>query len=385
MTEAHTTLQTALEQGEPLTLSLATLRPRTLLEWLAASDGAARMSIEDDDGRIVVEVSNGLVVGATAETADGLLQGRPAYERLRKVRTGLAHIEPLRFPSLANILVPVTELPEFHSVRPPAPNTAPDTVVIPLPAARPVHVPEATTPDPTMELELPPELVLAPVVPAPALDTPETTHGWDAAEPTVEAAMEVLEELEAEVAKTDEVVVPVSAVPVPEVASEPPSSRTRALGIWAAAAALALSLGVGGVALSLTEDGPETIAAPAETESSDDADMSFDLADIPDGDTSGDSDTRNEARTLARLARRQLRAGEAAEALTNARRAASLRRHLPYYQVLLGDTLRANGQRRAARRAYRRALRMRPDYAPAQRRLGRSATLASRLETSDHG
>ena len=80
---------------------------------------------------------------------------------------------------------------------------------------------------------------------------------------------------------------------------------------------------------------------------------------------------RLEARVLARTARAHLRRGERSEALRAARTAADLRRGLPYYQVLLGDALAANGERGAARRAYRRAVRLRPGYGPAVRRLGR--------------
>ncbi|HJL16101.1 MAG TPA: hypothetical protein RMH99_10605, partial [Sandaracinaceae bacterium LLY-WYZ-13_1] len=83
------------------------------------------------------------------------------------------------------------------------------------------------------------------------------------------------------------------------------------------------------------------------------------------------------ARALARQARRMLRRGQDRGALGRARRAARLRGHLPYYQVLLGDALAANGRSRAARRAYRRALRMRPGYRPARRRLQRATRSAA--------
>ena len=94
---------------------------------------------------------------------------------------------------------------------------------------------------------------------------------------------------------------------------------------------------------------------------------------------------RVEARRLARAARRALRRGHSERALRQARRAARLRGGLPYYQVLLGDALHANGQPAAARRAYRRALRMSPRYAPAVERLGDARNAALGHQVADRG
>ena len=80
-------------------------------------------------------------------------------------------------------------------------------------------------------------------------------------------------------------------------------------------------------------------------------------------------------------ARRLLRAGQPAQALETAREAARLRPGRSYYQLLLGDALAANGRRVGARRAWRRALRLRPGSAAATRRLGRGSRPVSPLAT----
>ena len=51
--------------------------------------------------RIFVEVGNGLVVGAKAQSPSGNIAGQAAYELLRELTTGTVKVEPLRFPGLA--------------------------------------------------------------------------------------------------------------------------------------------------------------------------------------------------------------------------------------------------------------------------------------------
>ncbi|MGE3633869.1 MAG: hypothetical protein AB7P00_28470, partial [Sandaracinaceae bacterium] len=95
----------------------------------------------------------------------------------------------------------------------------------------------------------------------------------------------------------------------------------------------------------------------------------------PVDEASEDAERRNDtarARSLARQARQALRRGDRDRAVSLARQAVRLRRGVAAYHTVLGDALSARGERAAARRAYRRALRLRPRYAPAQRGLRRT-------------
>lgn len=118
-----------------------------------------------------------------------------------------------------------------------------------------------------------------------------------------------------------------------------------------------------------------TVAADRESRDAEDAASDNVLEDVDDAleDEPPASARHTRARALAREARVFLQRGRAQRALRRAQRAARLRWHLPYYQVLLGDALAANGQGVEAQRAWRRALRMRPGYQPAVRRLERQA------------
>lgn len=334
-------VQEASIRGVVLALAVADLKPRRVLEILAEGGLSHRVSIQYDGGCITVEIGNGLVVGAEARLDGETLTGRQAYALLRKLDEGSMRVEPLRFPSLANILQPVAELPDlFDSVPPPA--VGDPTVELLLPEARPIH----QTPDPTARTQLPEPLsaaILAMPDPPPVPDL-ELPQG------------------------------PAEAI------GEAPTSA-RALVPAAAAAALLLLLGVSavGVALGASSDAgsPPVIARviapiePVEPTLRDEGELGEVDLELTLDEVERHA-ARLEARELARTAREHLHRGERAPALRAARRAAELRGSLPYYQVVLGDALTANGQRPAARRAYRRALRLRPNYEPALRRLGRA-------------
>ncbi|HBQ10312.1 MAG TPA: hypothetical protein DEF51_03655, partial [Myxococcales bacterium] len=178
MTEAA--LEAAILAGEPVVLSLTEIGPTRILERLAEDGGSYRVIVDSLFGDITVEVGTGLVVGAVADKNGERLQGRAAYALLRKTSTGDAAVEPLRFPSLANILEPVHALPDLMraSSRPPGP---PDTVEVTLPARGLTHE------NITQELELPPEWETGPGLSsawksasaptrAPSLTNPELTR-----------------------------------------------------------------------------------------------------------------------------------------------------------------------------------------------------------------
>jgi Tfp pilus assembly protein PilF len=76
------------------------------------------------------------------------------------------------------------------------------------------------------------------------------------------------------------------------------------------------------------------------------------------------------ARALAGLARLYLRHGRGAEARRLSSQLVEPQPSSPGAQVLHGDALRATGNRPGARAAWHRALRARPGYGPAKRRLG---------------
>ena len=411
MTEAA--LEAAILAGEPVVLSLTEIGPTRILERLAEDGGSYRVIVDSLFGDITVEVGTGLVVGAVADKNGERLQGRAAYALLRKTSTGDAAVEPLRFPSLANILEPVHALPDLMraSSRPPGP---PDTVEVTLPARGLTHE------NITQELELPPEWETGPGLSsawksasaptrAPSLTNPELARDEPAAASDRAASDRTASHRTAsdhtasdrtasdraasdrtERDQTERV-----AVSVPKPASSKPASRRRA---WLAAGAAAVAVAVAGLAFALThadgstpsaiEPGPAVATDLSPSSEPVDA-LAFDDGDDDATDAEPADEAREgrrvEARRLARAARRALRRGHSERALRQARRAARLRGGLPYYQVLLGDALHANGQPAAARRAYRRALRMSPRYAPAVERLGDARNAALGHQVADRG
>ncbi|GAB5543367.1 MAG: hypothetical protein SangKO_031270 [Sandaracinaceae bacterium] len=399
MTEAA--LEAAILAGEPVVLSLTEIGPTRILERLAEDGGSYRVIVDSLFGDITVEVGTGLVVGAVADKNGERLQGRAAYALLRKTSTGDAAVEPLRFPSLANILEPVHALPDLMraSSRPPGP---PDTVEVTLPARGLTHE------NITQELELPPEWETGPGLSsawksasaptrAPSLTKPElardepATASRAASDRTASdrAASDRTASDRAARDQTERV-----AVSVPKPASPKPTRRRA----WLAAGAAAVAVAVAGLAFALThadgstpsaiEPGPAVATDLSPSSEPVDA-LAFDDGDDAATDAEPADEAREgrrvEARRLARAARRALRRGHSERALRQARRAARLRGGLPYYQVLLGDALHANGQPAAARRAYRRALRMSPRYAPAVERLGDARNAALGHQVADRG
>lgn len=348
MSEAERMVAEAAERGVVLTLTARELHPQRVLELLAESGRSHRVTIESSLGAITVELGNGLVVGAEAELAGTKLTGRQAYATIRDVDGAAVRIEPLRFPSLANILQPVAQLPDLERTATLPPAAGDDTIELTLPEARPVHPPpmpeETTVVEPrTIEMELPADAEELEVSPRPV-------------PPPVPAPVMVAPALPA----------------TREHVLEAPASRARGLKIAVAAAAVLLLVG-GATGLLLPSSGEAArvsaaVPVPVTAEAPDrEVGVDLDLSD----EAPAVSDDLAEARALARTSRQLLRDGDRAAALATARRAAALRGGMPYYQVLLGDALRANGQRAAARRAYQRAVRLRPGYGPAVRRLQR--------------
>ena len=354
MSEIERLVGEAAGRGATLTLSVDELRPQRVLEILAEAGCSHRVRISSSAGSITIELGNGVVVGAEAELAGQALSGKEAYARIGQIADGEVHVAPLRFPSLANILEPVAQLSELTALGPALAGE--DTIEVALPQARPFH-PPAVSELPTLELALLPE----------EQTVVELDARCSAPVPFVDDATEVLPPRRRRVART----------PVRRAA--PGLGR----GVALVGAAAALAIGSIGAAWSMTsaEASPEIPAiapvaaspVPVSTLSTEEVDM-----DLSQGPTRGPA----EARTLARAARASLRAGDAPGALAAARQAATLRGGRPYYQVLLGDALRANGQRAAARRAYRRAIRLRPGYRPALRRLQRRRAGRTRATVS---
>ena len=365
--ESEDALRQAVSQRRPISLGLSEIGAQRLLEILAASGSSHRVTVEGISTTVTIEIGNGLVVGARTEHEGGPV-GREAYALLRTTRRGEVHVQPLRFPSLANILEPIEELPEIAVFSSGPPPLGTETIELVLPEARSL----------TVELDLD--------------DVDDGVDDGDdlgaRATPIELPSVEI--ELPPMTAKRQIRPPRLIAAIAPVVVATPSASRRWP---WlAAAAVIMLGLGTAGWATlspsfegeAIALDPGPTVARTAEpddeaSEPADDAEREA-AADEDEGAVNGErSDTRAQARALARRARRLLRHDRDAAALTAARRAARLRQGMPYYQVLLGDALAANGHRAAARRAYRRALRLHPGYRPAQRRLGEaSSPLASR-------
>lgn len=345
MTNAETQLQDALRSAEPVTLSLAEIGARGLLETLAADGGSYSVRVESLIARIEIEMGNGLVVGARAQRDGGTVEGREAYVLLRRIRSGTAEVTPKRFLSMANVLEPIAALPDLGllSSRPPVGES--DTIELELPEARPPVPPPAQV---TEEIDLPPEL-LAPRPPVRVIAPP-------AIAPAVIAPA---------------VVAPAIAPPPLRRRAPAPAAKPSRRG-WAIAAAMLLAVsGLATVAVAALGAREPEIATPAPIEAPRVIEAPAPVAADEDAadEEPAEEVSHVEARTLAREARSLLRQGRPRAALWRARRAAQLRRGVPYYQLVLGDALAANGQEPAARRAWRRALRLRPSYRAAAARL----------------
>lgn len=331
----------AAERGTSLTLDVAELAPKRILEILGQGGRSHRMTLELDGGSITVEIGNGLIVGATARLDGESLSGKAAYARIRGVTEGTIQIEPLRFPSLANILEPTCDLPDLGSA---APLPGEPTIELALPEARPDHQDEPRTVeldlDDVPEREEAPKALAVPPPPPPAALPP--------------------------------------TLPPTRIRTAPPQRHAWVRWGLASVAAAGL-LGFVGLALALAPRADEAQTAPGPTAT---APTEVGVEEPADEHEAGEVDMdlsprdvsraqRQRARDLARRARAAIRDGERQQALTAAREAADLRGGLPYYQVVLGDALRLNGRRAAALRAYRRAVRLRPGYTPAMRRIER--------------
>ncbi len=315
MTDPTTALLTTLHDDQPVDLPLARLGARGLLEALANDGGSYWVRFDSALADVEVEIGNGMVMGARARRDEDVVEGREAYVLLRRIRRGRARVEPRRFLSLANVLEPIGSLPHLGGG-----SSAPPPRSLP-----------------SVEIELPVELATVPA--------------------------------------TREIVLPERRVapPVcPQARVEPSKSPKRGR-TWLAAGGAALALvGLAAVALARRPaNGESQTPIPVVAASPQRVDVPAPAAEEEQTDAAATAspDAPN-PRALARTARRLLRSGHARAALRRARAAARLRRGLPYYQVLLGDALAANGRDVAAHRAWRRALRLQPGYAPAERRLG---------------
>lgn len=339
----------SLRQGRQARFPASELAPQRAIEILADLPASYRVEVRSREAMIVIEVGKGLVVGARAQRADSETVGQAAYAQLSTVGDAEVSIEPLRFPTLANILQPVRELPAVllpHASE----RTNPDTVEVPLPLARPNH-----RFDPTEEIDVPPAMLTRGKRPAPPPRMPSEPPAA-LKRPPAAALVQTTE----------------------SIASSAKRSVTRHIRGRRLPAAAAVALVVAGSAIvtaAAWSEEPEAVqavpVASTATTIEEVGETEAPTADAPVEPPASSSERRSEASHLAREARRMLQEGQHREALSAARRAASMRSHLPYYQVLLGDALRANGNPRAARRAYRRALRMRPGYRPAVRRIRR--------------
>lgn len=339
----------SLQEGRPARFRASELAPRRAIEITADLPASYRVEVRSHEVVIVIEVGKGLVVGARAQRSDSETIGQAAYAQLSTVRDAEVSIEPLRFPTLANILQPIRELPA--ALLPHASERAnPDTVELPLPLARPNH-----RFDPTEEIDVPAAILTKGKRPAPRpqVPPPRPTALRRAQAPTAVSATES------------------NATPARRSVARPIRGRRLAAGV---AVALVVAGSAVVTAASWSEE-PEAVRAVSlastATTIEEVEETEAPAVDAPVEPPVSSNERRSEASHLAREARRMLQEGQHREALSVARRAASMRTHLPYYQVLLGDALRANGNRRAARRAYRRALRMRPGYRPAVRRIRR--------------
>jgi hypothetical protein len=327
MTENPSFLEPLVE-GKSVAVPLDVFPPEQVLRSLNGHALPVRVTIEDRDATLALDVGNGFVMGAEREGGSAA----DALERFLGMEGGVAEVAPTRFLQLANLICPIEKVL----------------------GEKCAYVTKTLRVNPTVPREIPLK------DPDPARDAECDRWSFASSDEVEEAEPESSRRSVRELSETDIVL---------------PESGGRWT-TWVIAAACLLALAVGAIGGLWAADADA--AGPVQREKA---------VGIGPLDTSprapavepeagpvapaavADADAL--AATYVSRIRRLMRAGERVEALQLAERAVLESPGHREVQLVLGDTRFANGQRAGARRAWRRALRLSPGWRAAARRLER--------------
>jgi cytochrome c-type biogenesis protein CcmH/NrfG len=195
LAEPETALASRADVKAPFDTRLETMGPARCLRALSACGHALRVAVQNPRAEITVDLSDGLVVGASGRAlgdAPKTFEGPNALAALLLLGSGRVHVEAVDQPASANVMAPVdvalnmadSETPPIApsipvagtvSIHPPfqgAPPEPPREVVAPIPVAPtiPIHAPAG--PAPRVALLPVPEITPAAVDAPPTVPVP---------------------------------------------------------------------------------------------------------------------------------------------------------------------------------------------------------------------
>lgn len=141
--EPDRALQVAAEAGSPLELRLESLGPARALRAASACSRALRMTVQNPRLEVVIEFSEGLLVGARATVQDAsaqVLEGPAALAALLMLGTGKVTITPTQSPRMLNIMSTVGTALDLAESEPRA-----MTPSVPYLPSAPLGLPQETT------------------------------------------------------------------------------------------------------------------------------------------------------------------------------------------------------------------------------------------------
>jgi tetratricopeptide (TPR) repeat protein/DNA-binding response OmpR family regulator len=110
LAEPERALRARAEASDPFDTRLEIVGPARCLRALSVCSHAQRVSVYNPRVKIDIDLSNGLVVGATGQTiaeAPILLEGPAALAALMVLSTGRVHVEPVEQPATTNIMATI--------------------------------------------------------------------------------------------------------------------------------------------------------------------------------------------------------------------------------------------------------------------------------------
>jgi tetratricopeptide (TPR) repeat protein/DNA-binding NarL/FixJ family response regulator len=148
LAEPERAIRARAESGQPFDTRLEIVGPARCLRALASCDHALRVNVHNPRVRIELDLSEGLVVGATGHVAGetpGLLEGPAALAALLVLSSGRVHVEPVAQPHTANLMSTVDVALNLADVEPaPIPPSLPSPAgSLPPPALPSMRPPPA--------------------------------------------------------------------------------------------------------------------------------------------------------------------------------------------------------------------------------------------------
>lgn len=358
--EGGETLVDAVELTEAIVYDASRVSPMRALDGLRNIGGTLRMVAKADDITLVLDIGHGVVVGAGHVTVGGLehitpfTNGRDLRQALAKITAGEVRLEPRRLLQLGNLMCSIDSIVEGHTdrtgrVKPERQNTT-------LVSEPPASMPPARFDPRSAAIAESGIRQSDPKGSNPFAEPIDTAHGRFVESLNRESTDQLMSRLPR----------PTSLNPVAVDRESRWIARAPALG--AVALGLVAFISVAAVAI-VRHDTPEpTIVVSQQAKENLASQIEpVEVEKAPELTPAMKRERR--AVELAAQARDELTAGRPRSALNFAERSLALQPREPQYHVLVGDARRALGHRRAAVKAYRRALRHDREYRPARRRL----------------